>query len=136
MRIPMMAAATAALVAAGCAMTLQERVSSRHGAALFAQECAACHGAGGTGYAGPARDWTPPPDLTTLARRNGGTFPQLAILSTIDGLERHGQAGAIMPEFGAGDMGPTVVVEMEEGVGTPIPADLIALGEHLRSIQR
>lgn len=126
----------AVTVLGACAMSLEERVSTRNGAAMFAEYCAVCHGAGGTGYDGPPRDWTPPPDLTTLARRNGGTFPQLEILSTIDGLERHGDPHAVMPEFGATDMGPTVVVEMEEGVGTPVPADLIALSEYLRSIQR
>ena len=135
MRMTMVAVA-AALAVAGCAMTLEQRVSTRNGAAIFAEDCAVCHGPGGTGYAGPARDWTPPPDLTTLAQRNGGTFPELEVLATIDGLERHGRADAVMPEFGAGDLGPTVVVEMEPGTGTPVPADLIALSEYLRSIQR
>jgi hypothetical protein len=41
-----------------------------------------------------------------------------------------------MPEFGADDLGPLVVVEVEDGIGTPIPADLIALSEYLRSVQR
>lgn len=41
-----------------------------------------------------------------------------------------------MPEFGEGDIGPMVVVEVEEGIGTPIPTELIALSAYLKSLQR
>ncbi|SFJ03015.1 c-type cytochrome [Jannaschia pohangensis] len=104
----------------------EPRVDVERGAALFEQNCAACHGADAKGRIGP--------DLTTLAARNGGTFPQTRVMAQIDGLARHGKDGAVMPEFGAGDLGPTVVVE-HEGLGTPVPADLLALSEYLASIQ-
>ena len=55
-------------------------------------------------------------------------------MTTIDGLSRHNQLTAAMPEFGAGDLGPIVQVE-EDGLSTPIPADLIALANYLESIQ-
>lgn len=125
-----------ALILTACAMDLDRRVGAQHGAQFFAGNCASCHGAEGRGYDGPARNWTPPPDLTLLSRRNGGAFPEIRALATIDGLARHGNPDAVMPEFGAGDLGPLVVVETDDGVGTPIPADLIALSEYLRSIQR
>jgi mono/diheme cytochrome c family protein len=46
------------------------------GKQLYKQYCAACHGADGRG-GGPAASSlkTPPPDLTTLAKRHGGKFP-------------------------------------------------------------
>lgn len=96
------------------------------GAALFARDCAACHGATATGGIGP--------DLTMISARNGGAFPRDRVLATIDGLGRHGDPGAVMPEFGAADLGPTVIVE-HDGIGTPVPADLLALGAYLESVQ-
>jgi len=125
----------AAALAAACVMQ-PEPGSPEAGALAFAQDCAACHGADGRG-AGPA---TPdigrtPPDLTTLAARNGGEFPQLYVLAIIDGLERDQHFSDVMPEFGAGDMGGTIVVELEEGIGTPVPSRLLALVAYLETIQ-
>lgn len=102
-------------------------IGASRGAALFARDCAACHGADARGPAGP--------DLTTLTARAGGTFPRQYAMATIDGLGRHGDADAAMPEFGARDMGQTVIVE-HDGIGTPVPADLLALTSFLESIQR
>jgi hypothetical protein len=39
-----------------------------------------------------------------------------------------------MPEFGAEGLGMTVIVE-HEGVGTPVPADLLALAAWLEGVQ-
>ncbi|MEM7489566.1 MAG: cytochrome c [Pseudomonadota bacterium] len=103
------------------------RTDPARGLALFQQDCASCHGADAGGAEGP--------DLTGLAARNGGTFPTTRVLAQIDGLGRHGDPDAVMPEFGAGDMGPTVVVEFEEGIGTPVPADLLALARYLETVQ-
>jgi len=52
-------------------------IRSLAGRDLFAFYCATCHGNKGTGE-GPvaAALKSPPPDLTLLARRNGGTFPR------------------------------------------------------------
>jgi mono/diheme cytochrome c family protein len=46
------------------------------GAQMYKDYCAACHGAAGKGD-GPAVPFlkAPPADLTTMAKRNGGTFP-------------------------------------------------------------
>ena len=123
-----------AALASGC-VTDDEglpRTDAAHGAALFARDCAACHGAGGRGGASAAGV---APDLTTLAARNGGAFPTIAVLAQIDGLGRHGDPEPMMPEFGAGDMGPTIVVELTEGIGTPVPSDLLALATYLEAIQ-
>ena len=105
----------------------EPRVDAAHGMALFAQDCTACHGTDAMGGSGP--------DLTRISARNGGDFPMTRVLAQIDGLGRHGDPTAVMPEFGASDMGPAVVVEFEEGIGTPVPADLLALARYLESIQ-
>ncbi len=43
------------------------------GAALYLENCAACHGATGV------------PDLRRIAERNGGSYPRAAVFAMIDG---------------------------------------------------
>ena len=106
------------------------------GAMLFANNCVSCHGAGGTGDGPVAAGLDiPPPDLTMIAARNGGVFPRNLVASTIDGLDRGAHFSAAMPEFGAGDLGPLVMMD-EGGNPVPIPADLLALTDYLERIQR
>ncbi|HUY18574.1 MAG TPA: c-type cytochrome [Candidatus Binataceae bacterium] len=53
----------------------------------YIKNCAGCHGADGKGH-GPDLYVLPgvaPPDLTTLAKRNGGVFPFQATEDAIDG---------------------------------------------------
>lgn len=102
-------------------------IGPAQGAALFAQNCTSCHGADARGGVGP--------DLTTISARNGGTFPRDRVRAQIDGLSRHGDPDAVMPEFGAEGLGDTVVVE-EDGLGIPVPEDLLALTAFLDGIQR
>jgi hypothetical protein len=64
------------------------------GKQLYLDHCAACHGAGGKGN-GPSAPAlkTAPPDLTLLAKNNGGRFPSryvLKILETNSGGAVHG----------------------------------------------
>ena len=130
------AAYTAAILLAGCTPSLDEQVTATRGAQVFAENCAACHGANARGASDLPTATGTAPDLTLIAQRNGGTFPEIETMATIYGPAYHQSRGTIMPEFGAGDLGPLVVVEVEEGVGTPIPADLIALSEYLQSVQQ
>jgi mono/diheme cytochrome c family protein len=111
------------------------RVDTMRGKQLFTENCAVCHGtdANGAGIASLGLG-APPPGLLTLSAKNDGVFPRDHVLSTIDGLSRHDHPTAAMPEFGASDMGPTILVE-EGGLGTPIPANLLALAIYLESIQ-
>lgn len=62
------------------------RTSPSSGKDMFATYCAACHGTDGKG-GGPAVAAlkVPPPDLTTMSKRNGGKFPQLRVYNTING---------------------------------------------------
>jgi len=107
------------------------------GPMAFAQDCAACHGSDAMGAGDVGRTLIrQPPDLTTLARRNGGVFPRDYVMSTIDGYVRGAHFSAAMPVFGAGDMGPTIVVENADGTGTPVPARLLALADYLETLQR
>lgn len=110
-----------------------EGVSGRN---AFLESCASCHGVGGRGDGPAAAGLSPPPaDLTTIAARNGGTFPRDRVMSVIDGFNRGGHFSAAMPEFGATDLGPTVIVENPDGTGTPVPEVLLALAVYLESLQ-
>jgi mono/diheme cytochrome c family protein len=74
-------------------------IDSIAGPDSFAFYCAPCHGRGGKGD-GPvaAALKAPTPDLTTLAKRNGGTFPRAEVTSFVTGTGRTPTA------HGPGDM--------------------------------
>ena len=121
------------LAALGLAACVEEPID---GPTAYQENCASCHGADGTGGGPAARDLAvAPPDLTMIASRNGGVFPTDRVMSTIDGLNRGAHFSNAMPEFGAGDMGETVIVE-NDGLGTPVPMQLLVLTQYLESIQR
>jgi len=93
------------------------------GAKLFADHCAACHGAAATGGRTPSG--TPAPDLTALKRQSNGVFPASRVAEII----RYGGAlpdhsiNPQMPTWAkifAAECGPTysrrVVVELMKHV--------------------
>lgn len=124
------------LAAAGCTPEGDAAsVDVDYGKSLYDEKCAQCHGAGGVG-AGPASLGlgAPPPALTGLSQRFDGVFPRDYVLNVIDGYSRRDHPTAAMPEFGAEDLGDTIIVE-SDGLATPIPADLLALANYLESIQ-
>lgn len=87
----------AAALATGAALAQDADV----GAGLYADYCAACHGATGKGDGDMANVITiPSPDLTSLAARNGGTFPMLQVIHIIDGRTGVRAHGGAMPIFG------------------------------------
>lgn len=121
------------LAALGLAACVEQAPDAR---TLYVENCASCHGNDGSGGGPAARGLAvAPPDLTTIAARNGGVFPTDQVMSTIDGLDRGAHFSAAMPEFGAGDLGETVIVE-EDGLGTPVPINLLLLTQYLESIQQ
>ena len=123
---------TAAALAA-CAQTVSMPDASE-GAVLYAENCAQCHGASGTGDGPWAAGMTPPPsDLTQLMMDS--TFPRAHVLSVIDGYDRTDLPGKEMPEFGLLLEGDTVPVDLGDGVLTPTPRPLAALMAYLESIQ-
>ena len=122
-----------ALSLAACAMP--EMPEAPEGALLFADHCAACHGANAAG-AGPETLGLGkvPPDLTALARANAGVFPTASVLSTIDGYAKGTHVDRAMPEFGAELGGDLVPLEVD-GVLTPTPRALVAILRYLESVQ-
>jgi mono/diheme cytochrome c family protein len=92
------------LVGALCAASPEPRRIARNdvGARLYQMHCAGCHGADARGE-GPRAAELPiaPPDLTLLAKRNGGKYPRDGVERAIDGrgyLPGHGGTG--MPAWG------------------------------------
>ena len=77
--------------------------SAASGEKMFNEYCAACHGknAKGDGPAAPALK-VPPPDLTTLAQRNGGKYPAMQVQTILHfGAEAHAAHGSQdMPVWG------------------------------------
>jgi mono/diheme cytochrome c family protein len=68
----------------------------------FVRYCSSCHGVDGRGHGPVALALRlPPPDLTRLRERHGGTFPDAEITSQIDGragIRAHGSRD--MPVWG------------------------------------
>jgi mono/diheme cytochrome c family protein len=74
-------------------------INSMTGEDSFNFYCATCHGrdAKGTGPVAVALK-ARPADLTTLTRRNAGTFPRTEVISYVNG------TGRVLPTHGPGDM--------------------------------
>lgn len=70
------------------------------GKAVYDENCLPCHGPRGQGD-GPFADnfLSLPPDLTILARNNGGEYPALYVANVIEGQGRGEHFSAAMPEF-------------------------------------
>jgi mono/diheme cytochrome c family protein len=80
------AATAAAILHAGAAAgQAQKPEDHESGAYLYKAFCAACHGEDGKGK-GPVADTlpSPVPDLTTLSRAGGGTFPRDRVRRSIE----------------------------------------------------
>ena len=74
------------------------RTSSSSGSEMYRAYCAACHGQVGKGD-GPASSAlkSAPADLTQLAKRNSGRFPELQVFGAING-------DLLVPAHGSKDM--------------------------------
>ena len=107
------------------------------GRALYSEFCQVCHGASGKGDGPLAKDLNKrPADLTRIAERNGGDFPLIKVMSTIDGYTRKNDHGSIMPEMGLQFQGGRMVrIDAGDGIETPVPESLLALAQYLRSLQ-
>jgi mono/diheme cytochrome c family protein len=99
------------------------------GAELYKQHCAVCHGNDLKG-SGPAPDpYRAPPDLTTLARRHGGKFPEAYVSKVL-------RNGVVMPAHGPAEM-PIWGADFAMGrLGEPEVALRIAnLATYIKSLQ-
>lgn len=72
------------------------------GSAVFLTNCASCHGPNAKGDGPAAKAMQPkPPDLTRIAQRHGGAFPEDTVFRTIDGRNpKAGHGGQGMPVWG------------------------------------
>lgn len=141
-RVPLLAAIVAAaflamLTAAGSPAAAEEATDTQ-GADLYRQHCASCHGSTGWGD-GPIADKLkiPPPALTTLSRRNAGTFPTDYVYRIIDGREaRSAHGGRDMPVWGT-YYGLQARWRDRGGPDTEtiIRQRIVALIDHLKSVQ-
>lgn len=107
------------------------------GAALFADYCAACHGASGKGDGDMANLMTiPASNLTILSVGNDGEYPMLRVIHTIDGRTGVRAHGGAMPVFGrvfsATDAGP----ENPYGSVLEVRGRVLSLAMYLESIQQ
>jgi mono/diheme cytochrome c family protein len=97
-----------AILAMALPLAVAQQASEPDGRELYARHCAACHGAFGDGDGPVAQAMLVAiPNLRSLSRRAGGTFPRQAVMSYIDGRDMpaaHGER--LMPVWGdtfAGD---------------------------------
>lgn len=109
--------------------------SAETGRQIFLKNCANCHGADATGH-GPASSslTSPPPDLTQITRRAGGTFPGAHITKVIT-------YGGSVSAHGAGEMpvwGKIFSVEGGQGTGGANYSRraVVSLKRYLETIQQ
>ena len=107
----------------------------------FQKNCAACHGMDGTGNNAPFIEFLKksPPDLTMIAKKNGGTYPYKQVFTLIQdpaGSRAHGSAD--MPVWG-----DRYAAEVNEKIGSLAPrfeseveARILELVFYLASIQK
>ena len=110
-------------------------ILAERGRELFQRYCAACHGASaeGDGPAAPALR-TAPPDLTRIAARRAGRFPDAEIASWIDGrFESPAHGTREMPVWGVQLRYELPASGLEEEI---VRGQIEMLIEYLRSIQR
>jgi mono/diheme cytochrome c family protein len=106
------------------------------GAALFAANCAACHGAAAEGN-GPMAEVleVQPADLTALAAGNGGAFPMARAVRAIDGRTKLLSHGGPMPLFGTILGGEPAVIDAEDGTPIITKAAVVDIAAWLAAIQ-
>lgn len=130
LRVMMMAAF--ALPVAACVPASEPS----QGAAAYRDYCAICHGDRGTGDGAIARKLAvPPPDLTTIAARNGGVFPLQQVAASVYGYTGKHEAD-LMPEFSPLLDGPAVTVTGPDGRTARMPQRLADVVLYLQSLQR
>lgn len=120
-----------------------------HGPSLYRAYCASCHGADGAGGGPVAKALhDASPDLTRLAKDNGGRFPRARVerlMRNEEGPAAHGTAK--MPVWGPvfakeADLGPEDADKMQILCGSTVTGDALAelrvgaLADYLESIQK
>jgi mono/diheme cytochrome c family protein len=109
------------------------------GAQMFKEYCAVCHGPGGKGD-GPVATAlkVPPPDLTTLAQRHDGKFPDDYVSNVLkNGVQNPAHGSGEMPVWGpifdTMNRWKALCPGMDE---TPVTLRITNLTNYLKSIQK
>jgi mono/diheme cytochrome c family protein len=110
-------------------------LSQKNGPELYQRLCAGCHGERGLGDGIIGTYFKmQPPDLTTLAQKNGGQFPADYVRKIIDGRETPGAHGSRqMPIWGLALYDTDAKDAREE---QQVNEMIDRLVEHLRTLQR
>lgn len=91
----------AALILAACASAGWAAEKADVGKREYESNCIACHGADGKGGAYVDFLKVTPPDLTQLAKKNGGVFPLERVYGVVDGRQQvKGHGPRDMPVWG------------------------------------
>jgi mono/diheme cytochrome c family protein len=113
--------------------------SSVSGAQMFKEYCAVCHGPTGKGD-GPVATAlkVPPPDLTTLAQRHDGKFPDDYVSNVLkNGVQNPAHGSGEMPVWGpifdTMNRWKALCPGMDE---TPVTLRITNLTNYLKSIQK
>jgi mono/diheme cytochrome c family protein len=102
------------------------------GAELFKTSCASCHGVEATGNGPVARVLRhAPPDLTLIAKKNGGTFPSARVSRIIQGWDIESHGDREMPVWG-----DPFTLTRDGGFRGGAEARIAAIVRYLESIQR
>lgn len=120
---------------AGAEEETESSAAARVGGEYFHLYCSSCHGRDGQGD-GPVASYltTEPPDLTTIAARRDGTFPEQELAKIIDGrteVAAHGTRE--MPVWGR-RLGEPLTGMPHKDVS--LRGQTLLLVEYLRSIQQ
>lgn len=102
------------------------------GKEMFDSYCASCHGKDGKG-SGPAAPAlkTQPPDLTSLAQRNGGKYPAMRVQGVITGqVELAAHGAKEMPVWGP------VFGHMSQGRQSEVKLRVDNLTDYIKSLQQ
>jgi mono/diheme cytochrome c family protein len=106
-------------------------ISATNGPEMYKAYCAVCHGIDGKGH-GPAAEVlkVPPPDLTTLAKMNGGKYPFDHVTSTIRGEVR-------LPAHGSKEMPVWGVPfwSLSQGHSSEVQLRVTNLSKYIESLQ-
>ncbi len=106
--------------------------SAASGQEMYKTYCAVCHGIDGKGN-GPAAEAlkVPPPDLTTLAEKNGGKYPAMKVSAVIRGDQ-------MMPSHGSKEMPVwgNLFWSMSGGHSSEVQQRVTNLNRYLESLQK
>lgn len=106
--------------------------SAASGEEMYKNYCASCHGAVGKGD-GPAASAlkTPPPDLTSMSKKNDGKYPAMKVASILHGEE-------VLPAHGSKEMPiwGNLFWSMSGGHEAEVQQRIANLNKYVESLQK